>query len=76
MGSNVVRLTDRKYMLKLMFKIRQDHETKQQNRIEERKVIYFFNYYIQALFPPLRAAKMLVYGLRLVSQLFRIPDYV
>ncbi|XP_033215815.1 uncharacterized protein LOC117172121 isoform X2 [Belonocnema kinseyi] len=37
MGSNVVRLTDRKYMLKLMSKIREDHETKQQNRIEERK---------------------------------------
>ncbi|XP_014297336.1 uncharacterized protein LOC103575222 [Microplitis demolitor] len=37
MGSNVVRLTDRKYMLRLMAKLRQDFESKQLNRIEERK---------------------------------------
>ncbi|KAH0567170.1 uncharacterized protein LOC123262161 [Cotesia glomerata] len=37
MGSNVVRLTDRKYMLRLMAKLRQDFESKQLYRIEERK---------------------------------------
>ncbi|KAK0178735.1 hypothetical protein PV327_007598 [Microctonus hyperodae] len=37
MGSNVVRLTDRKYMLRLVAKIRQDYENHQQKRIEERK---------------------------------------
>ncbi|XP_011304948.1 uncharacterized protein [Fopius arisanus] len=37
MGSNVVRLTDRRYMLKLMARIRQDYENRQQSRIEERK---------------------------------------
>ncbi|XP_024939200.1 uncharacterized protein LOC107266164 isoform X2 [Cephus cinctus] len=37
MGSNVVRLTDRKYMLKLMSRIRQDYESQQKIRIEERK---------------------------------------
>ncbi|XP_043270955.1 uncharacterized protein [Venturia canescens] len=37
MGSNIVRLTDRKYMLRLMARIRQDYEKRQQSRIEERK---------------------------------------
>ncbi|XP_014238733.1 uncharacterized protein LOC106660315 [Trichogramma pretiosum] len=37
MNSSVVRLTDRKYMLKLMSRIRQDYESKQEARIEERK---------------------------------------
>ncbi|XP_044007223.1 uncharacterized protein LOC122851821 isoform X1 [Aphidius gifuensis] len=37
MGSNVVRLTDRRYMLRLMEKINQDYEKNQQCRIEERK---------------------------------------
>ncbi|XP_012274927.1 uncharacterized protein LOC105696782 [Orussus abietinus] len=37
MGSNVVRLTDRKYMLHLMARIRQDYERQQQIRVEERK---------------------------------------
>ncbi|XP_034950708.1 uncharacterized protein [Chelonus insularis] len=37
MGSNIVRLTDRKYMLRLMARLRQDYETRQQCRIEERK---------------------------------------
>ncbi|XP_043484400.1 uncharacterized protein LOC122512565 [Leptopilina heterotoma] len=36
MGSNIVRLTDRKYMLKLMSKIQQDYEAQQQIRIKER----------------------------------------
>ena len=38
MGTNVVRLTDRKYMLKLMMRLRQDHESKQEARIQEQKV--------------------------------------
>ncbi|XP_008214900.1 uncharacterized protein LOC103317755 isoform X2 [Nasonia vitripennis] len=37
MGSNVVRLTDRKYMLRLMSRIRQDHESQQEARIQDRK---------------------------------------
>lgn len=38
MGSNIVRLTDRDYMLKLMAKFRDNHEKQQQKRIEERRV--------------------------------------
>ncbi|XP_063974543.1 uncharacterized protein LOC135161158 [Diachasmimorpha longicaudata] len=37
MGSSVVRLTDRRYMLKLMARIRQDYERRQEGRIDERK---------------------------------------
>jgi IS30 family transposase len=38
MGSNIVRLTDRKYMLTLIRKIREEHENQQAARIQERKV--------------------------------------
>ncbi|XP_014219061.1 uncharacterized protein LOC106647266 [Copidosoma floridanum] len=38
MGSNVVRLTDRKYMMRLVSKIREEHERKQETRIEDRKM--------------------------------------
>lgn len=53
MGSNIVRLTDRKYMLKLMSKIQQDHETKQQIRIEERMVIILISLKKQKIFTKL-----------------------
>ncbi|XP_011498828.1 PREDICTED: uncharacterized protein LOC105362967 [Ceratosolen solmsi marchali] len=37
MGTNIVRLTDRKYMLTLIAKIREEHENQQAARIQERK---------------------------------------
>lgn len=38
MGSHIVRLTDRKYMLQLAFKTARDHEEQQKSRIEGRKL--------------------------------------
>lgn len=38
MGNNIVLLNDRKYMTKLMSRIREDFEFGQKKRIEERKV--------------------------------------
>ncbi|CAL7945785.1 unnamed protein product [Xylocopa violacea] len=38
MGSHVVRLTDRKYMLLLMAKLREDHVEQQKIRIDRRKL--------------------------------------
>lgn len=38
MGTHIVRLTDRKYMLHYMAKIIEDHEKLQKIRIEERKL--------------------------------------
>ncbi|XP_012241562.1 uncharacterized protein LOC100740265 [Bombus impatiens] len=38
MGTHIVRLTDRKYMLLLMSKLLQDHMEQQETRIEKRKL--------------------------------------
>ncbi|XP_060822277.1 uncharacterized protein LOC132910524 [Bombus pascuorum] len=38
MGTHIVRLTDRKYMLQLMSKLLQDHMEQQETRIEKRKL--------------------------------------
>lgn len=38
MGSHVVRLTDRKYMMQLASKLQEDYETRQKIRIERRKL--------------------------------------
>lgn len=38
MGSNVVRITDRKYMIKLQERIKEDHLENQKKRIQEREV--------------------------------------
>jgi len=38
MGTHVVRLTDREYMIKLAAKLQEDHEARQRYRIEMRKL--------------------------------------
>ncbi|KAL6260094.1 hypothetical protein P5V15_007633 [Pogonomyrmex californicus] len=38
MGSNVVRLTDRRYMTRLAFRLQKDYEEQQKARIERRKL--------------------------------------
>lgn len=43
MGSNVVRITDRKYMIKLQERIKEDHLENQKKRIQEREVGFLNN---------------------------------
>lgn len=38
MGTHVVRLTDRKYMIKLALKQQEDHEARQKDRIQRRRL--------------------------------------
>lgn len=49
MGSNVVHLTDRKYMTELRRRISEDFESMLMKRIHHRKVIFIKTFYVNAL---------------------------
>lgn len=49
MGSNVVHLTDRKYMTELRRRISEDFESMLMKRIHHRKVIFIKTFLVNAL---------------------------
>lgn len=46
MGTNVVRLTDRKYMQELRKRIQDDYNATLQKRISQREVVVSFSFYM------------------------------
>ncbi|XP_076302947.1 uncharacterized protein LOC143221360 [Lasioglossum baleicum] len=64
MGSHIVRLTDRKYMLLLTAKLYEDHVEQQKIRIQKRK-----------LSPPLIITRLLKLSYKMLSEKMHEPRY-